>query len=160
MADEPANEAPSTTDAPSSDGAQAKTGDFERYALIAALTLVVLCLLLWDRWHSPGGPGTAPPPDRTLRVGIGGGAPPVTGTVPHSGPSDAKRASVDPPAPPPPPPAPPPPRTYAVKDGDSLYDIAKRELGSASRAKEIADLNGIGDPTKIRKGQVLKLPAK
>ena len=158
MADEPADEAPSRTVAPSPDAADARPGDFERYALIAALTLVVLCLLLWDRRHASGGPGTAPPPDRALRVELGGGAPPAVGTAAHTGQAGVKRASADPPAPAPP--APAPQRTYVVKDGDSLYALAKQELGSSARAKEIADLNAITDAAKIRKGQVLKLPVR
>jgi nucleoid-associated protein YgaU len=32
-------------------------------------------------------------------------------------------------------------RTYLVQDGDTLYDIARRELGKASRWPEIYDLN-------------------
>lgn len=47
---------------------------------------------------------------------------------------------------------------YAVKPGDSLWAIAKRELNDGSRYKEIAALNGIKDPNKIMPGQVLKLP--
>jgi nucleoid-associated protein YgaU len=136
-------------------------GDFERYALIAALTLVVLCLLVWDRWHGDPASGPAPRPDRTLRVRIGGD--PV---APAGGSGEAHRANSDlgtaakPPAPPPPAPAPPPERTYTVKDGDTLGAIASRELGSAARAKDIAALNGIDDPALIKKGSVLKLPAK
>jgi len=142
-------------------GAARPAGDFERYALIAALTLVVLCLLIWDRWHGDPSPGTAPRPDRTLRVRIGGDPVPADEAN-----KDVRRSSSDParhaeaaPAPPPPPPA-PAVRTYTVKDGDTLGVIATRELGSASRAKEIAALNGIDDPALIRKGAVLKLPPK
>jgi nucleoid-associated protein YgaU len=137
-------------------------GEFERYALVAALTLVVLCLLIWDRWHGDPAPLAAPRPDRTLRVRIGGDAPPQSGASP-----DVRRASSDvprevKPAVPPAPPVPVPPRerTYTVKDGDTLGAIAARELGSASRASEIAALNGIDDPALIRKGAVLKLPPK
>lgn len=50
-------------------------------------------------------------------------------------------------------------RTYTVKSGDSYYTIAKRELGQASRWKEIERLNGIG-PEELHVGQVIKLPAK
>lgn len=51
-------------------------------------------------------------------------------------------------------------RTYTVKAGDTLSAIAARELGDSSRWTDIADLNGIRDPRKLRVGQVLKLPAK
>jgi nucleoid-associated protein YgaU len=133
-----------------------RAGDFERYALIAALTLVVLCLLVWDRWHDRGAAArTAPPPDRTLRVEIGGDAAAKPAAPPAK--QDAPRVASDVP-----PSAPPPAaeRTYTVKSGDTLTDIARRELGAASRAQELADLNGVEDPTKLRVGQVLKLPAK
>lgn len=50
-----------------------------------------------------------------------------------------------------------PAATYTVKKGDSLWNIAKRELGDGSKYKEIARKNGIGDPNKIYPGQVLKL---
>jgi nucleoid-associated protein YgaU len=32
-------------------------------------------------------------------------------------------------------------RTYVVQEGDTLYDIARRELGKAARWSEIYDLN-------------------
>lgn len=47
---------------------------------------------------------------------------------------------------------------YVVKNGDSLQRIAERVLRDARRWKEIADLNGIADPYKLRPGQTLKLP--
>jgi LysM repeat protein len=134
-----------------------RAGEFERYALIAALTLVVLCLLVWDRWHDGGTRGPAPRPDRTLRVEIGGDAPAKTAAPPSSA-QTPQVANNAPPAPPPPPP--PQERTVTVKSGETLSDIARRELGTASRAQEIAELNGIDDPTKLRAGQTLKLPAK
>jgi hypothetical protein len=137
-----------------------RAGEFERYALIAALTLVVLCLLVWDRWHDGGTSGPAPRPDRTLRVQIGGDAPAKPAAQQPKG--DAPHVSPD--APPTPAPAPPPApaaaRTCTVKSGETLSDISKREFGTTTRAQEIADLNGITDPTKVRAGQTLKLPAK
>ncbi len=48
-------------------------------------------------------------------------------------------------------------RTYTVKSGDSYYTIAKKQLGSANRWKEIEKLNGIG-PEELHVGQVIKLP--
>jgi hypothetical protein len=52
-------------------------------------------------------------------------------------------------------------KTYAVKAGDTLSEIAKRELGSANRYTEIFNANRdqLTDPNKIRPGQVLKIPA-
>lgn len=51
--------------------------------------------------------------------------------------------------------------TYVVRKGDGLMSIARRELGDASRWREILKLNPeIQDPDKIKVGQTLKLPAK
>ncbi len=49
-------------------------------------------------------------------------------------------------------------KMYKVKKGDSLYRIAKRVLGKASRWKEIAEINSIKSPYIIYIGQVLKMP--
>ena len=55
-------------------------------------------------------------------------------------------------------PAAPSNRTYVVKAGDSLSAISQRILGTSRRWQELMALNGISDPTRIRVGQVLKLP--
>jgi hypothetical protein len=47
-----------------------------------------------------------------------------------------------------------------VAGGETLGDIALRELGTSRRAAEIARLNAIDDPGRIRQGQMLKLPAR
>jgi hypothetical protein len=49
-------------------------------------------------------------------------------------------------------------RVYVVKKGDTLSKIAARELGKASRWREIAKLNNLRDPNKLKVGQRLKLP--
>jgi len=54
-------------------------------------------------------------------------------------------------------------RSSAIADssfgmGESLADIAARELGDASRWPEIAKLNGLRDPSAVKPGQVLRLP--
>ena len=49
--------------------------------------------------------------------------------------------------------------SYTVQKGDSYYVIAQKQLGSASRWKEIQKLNGIG-PEELHVGQVIKLPGK
>ena len=53
-------------------------------------------------------------------------------------------------------------RTYTVKKGDTLSEIAKEQLGKASRYPEIFEMNKpmLKDPDKIYPGQVLRLPAK
>ena len=47
--------------------------------------------------------------------------------------------------------------TYVVQPGDTLSDIARRELGSAQLAGELARLNKLSNPAAIRAGQVLRL---
>jgi nucleoid-associated protein YgaU len=49
--------------------------------------------------------------------------------------------------------------TYVVQSGDTLGEIAARQLGSFERWPEIAKLNGNLDPKKVRKGMKLVLPA-
>ena len=52
-------------------------------------------------------------------------------------------------------------KTYTVKAGDTLSQIAKEHLGSASAYMKIFELNKdqLTDPDKIKPGQVLFLPA-
>lgn len=47
---------------------------------------------------------------------------------------------------------------YKVKPGDTLMSIADKQLGNGKRWREIAQFNGIADPTEMRVGQVLLLP--
>jgi nucleoid-associated protein YgaU len=51
-------------------------------------------------------------------------------------------------------------KTYTVKAGDTLSQIAKEHLGSAGAYMKIFELNRdqLTDPDKIRPGQVLRLP--
>lgn len=49
--------------------------------------------------------------------------------------------------------------TYVVQSGDTLGEIAARELGSFDKWTEIAALNDNLDPKKLKKGQKLVLPA-
>jgi nucleoid-associated protein YgaU len=53
-----------------------------------------------------------------------------------------------------------PPKTYTVKAGDTLSQIAKEHLGSASAYMKIFELNKdqLTDPDKIKPGQILRLP--
>jgi len=50
-----------------------------------------------------------------------------------------------------------PAKTYTVKAGDTLWKIAKKELGDGSKYSTIASLNGIRNPNLIYPGQVIKL---
>ena len=45
-----------------------------------------------------------------------------------------------------------------MKSGDTLWTIAKRQLGDARRVNEIAALNGLKEPYRLRVGEKLKLP--
>jgi nucleoid-associated protein YgaU len=51
-------------------------------------------------------------------------------------------------------------RTYTVKAGDTLSEIARDQLGSAGAYMKIFELNKdqLSDPDKIKPGQVLRLP--
>ena len=70
---------------------------------------------------------------------------------------------IEPPPEPEPTPAPPQPRYYTVKSGDSLWRIAKEQLGNGSRYQELYDLNAEAlnhNPDNLRIGQKLLLPDK
>lgn len=158
-------------------------GEFERYGLLAAVTLVVLCMLMADRYRSAPRAAVAPPPDKLLRVRIGGfdSTPRVAAVTPTPQPTPVARGGqgtaarpiagggVTAPSKPTPDRTPPAPvtarvptaaRTCVIAGGETLGDIAQRELGSAKRAREIADLNGIADLHKVREGQTLRLPPR
>lgn len=157
------------------DGPEAdRAGDFERYALVAMMTLVVLCLLFVDGLRKREEAPAAPPADRLLHIEIGGAvpaSPPARereqglGHLPAAPAGErepepreggdveavadevlAAREQV------------PPPRTYVVQSLDTLSGIASRELGSATRAMEIARLNDLEDPDVLALGQTLVLP--
>jgi nucleoid-associated protein YgaU len=46
---------------------------------------------------------------------------------------------------------------YVVQPGDTLSSIAQQQLGSAQLADELAKLNGITDPNKVKAGMRLRL---
>jgi len=50
-------------------------------------------------------------------------------------------------------------RTYTIKANDSLYSIARKELGAPNRWKEIQALNAGVNTADLKVGQVIKLPA-
>ncbi len=49
-------------------------------------------------------------------------------------------------------------RTYTVKAGDSLFDLARRYYGDGDEWRRIADRNGISNPSSIDAGDVLIIP--
>lgn len=49
------------------------------------------------------------------------------------------------------------PNTYTVKKGDTLWAIAKKLLGDGAKCWNLAKLNNISNPNRIRPGQVLKI---
>lgn len=49
------------------------------------------------------------------------------------------------------------PNTYTVKKGDTLWGIAKKLLGDGAKCWNLAKLNQISNPNRIRVGQVLKI---
>ena len=50
-----------------------------------------------------------------------------------------------------------PAKTYTVKSGDTLWNIAKKQLNDGSKYKDLAALNNISNPNFLTVGQVLKL---
>jgi len=46
---------------------------------------------------------------------------------------------------------------YSIKEGDTLYRIARENCSSV---RDISQLNGISDPTRIEVHQIIRLPAK
>ena len=50
-----------------------------------------------------------------------------------------------------------PAKTYQVKKGDTLWNIAKKELGAGNKYQDIAKLNNLSNPNLIYPGQILKL---
>ena len=54
------------------------------------------------------------------------------------------------------------PKTYTVKSGDCLWNIAKKFYGSGAQYKKLYDVNMAvigGNPNLIYPGQVLTIPA-
>ena len=52
-------------------------------------------------------------------------------------------------------------RDYTVQKGDTMFGIARTQLGNQSRWKEIRDMNPeIKDSNTLKAGQVIKIPEK
>ena len=129
-----------------------------RYGLLAALTLVLACALLWDRLHPPTPaalfPRDLPAAEDTARVVVGGRPEPAApgDPAPAASPAPASQeiaasaadASAE--------------REYTVVPGDTLGAIALATMGSSRRAAELAAANGMKGTDPIRVGQVLRIP--
>ena len=50
-------------------------------------------------------------------------------------------------------------RTYTIREGDSLAEVAALTYGDASLYRMLADYNGIADPDLIVVGQEIRIPA-
>ncbi len=126
--------------------------------LAAPVTVVVVgaalgALLLSRGPLAPGSSGAGDDgPSLTPSASTASTAP--ASPLPSSPPTTAPTAEATPrPSPTPAPSA--RPRTYRVKAGDTLSGIA---VAFGTTVKELADLNGITNPSLIRVGQVLKIP--
>lgn len=71
--------------------------------------------------------------------------------------ASAESITISQPAPQPQP-APAAARTYTVRKGDTLWSIARRELGDGQRHAEIMSLNPGIDPKRLPIGAQLRLP--
>jgi len=105
------------------------------------------------------GGGDAPPEAPiTPESEFGPGVRALGGSAPGS-PEDARSLIGGPTAPPLTGPATVEDRVYVVRDGDTLYGIAKRELGNGSLWTKLRDLNGLRQGQPLRVGARLKLPS-
>ena len=50
--------------------------------------------------------------------------------------------------------------TYTVKPGDTLWKISTQQLGDGKRWKDIVQANPGLEPTKLKVGQIIKIPGK
>lgn len=55
---------------------------------------------------------------------------------------------------------PTPERTHQIQVGDTLDRIAARYYGDSTRWRDIADINGIGDPLDLTPGRLLSIPER
>ncbi|UCH33766.1 MAG: LysM peptidoglycan-binding domain-containing protein [Armatimonadota bacterium] len=157
----------------------------QRRAWLGAVVFVVLLVaIIWLAARSSGGYSSRAADDLSKRVtalesavqAVSGGTPggasqgapdaaspaaTVTPVAPQPTTPPAPATKAPPtPKPPPAPVRPPSTKTYTVKDGESLWTIARSQLGDGRRAEEIAELNGIKAPYNIRVGDKLKLPTR
>jgi LysM repeat protein len=156
-----------------------------RLGLIALAVLVVLVVTLcWDRGGSSASAAARAresqrinlsvelkplprPPGFDNRIGLEGGRGDLPPVPPNNNAVNVRPAPpvnhIQPPAPPVVAPPPPPPqprfRDYVVQRGDtSLWKIASRTMGQGSRWPLIKEANPGLDPTRMKIGQVLRIP--
>ena len=48
-------------------------------------------------------------------------------------------------------------KTYKVKEGDTLYTIAKKQLGNGEKYRDLITINKLGNSSDIEVGQVIRL---
>jgi nucleoid-associated protein YgaU len=138
---------------------------FERWALAGACVLAAAGIVAFQARKDP--PVVTEDERRgdqaadLLHVRIGGERPPAPAPDERG---DGLRVAPDPapPGPAPGPVEPPPqePRTVVVQPGETLGQIAERELGTVRRLGEIVELNGIEDPDDVQAGTELRLPPR
>ncbi|WP_203912174.1 LysM peptidoglycan-binding domain-containing protein [Rhizocola hellebori] len=99
-----------------------------------------------DSTKPKGGKATAPDGDQaagfSLPFGLGKKDTPAANTP-------TPQAQAAPPA---------PARTYTVKPGDTLWDIAVSHYGDGRQYRKIASANNIADPNRISSGLELTIP--
>lgn len=99
-------------------------------------------------------------PPENFRAGVSAGKPVKPAPAPAPKPEPVKPVVKPKPAPPKPvvKPAPKPQRTHKVVRNDTLWDLAQKYYGNASRWTEIASRNGIRNPRTLQIGKVLVIP--
>ena len=145
-----------------------ESGDrtFERWALIGAGVLAVAGIAAFLARRDPPDGGRADADGARdgdlLHVRIGGERPPPADLTRDEDAEGRRLAPDPPPVEPAPDPAPRSDtrRTVVVQPGETLGQIAQRELGSVTRLPELLELNGIADADRVRAGTELVLPAR
>ena len=99
-------------------------------------------------------------PPENFRAGSSADKPVKPTPAPAPKPEPVKPVVKPEPAPPKPvvKPAPKPQRTHKVVRNDTLWDLAQKYYGNASRWTEIASKNGIRNPKTLQIGKVLVIP--
>lgn len=135
-----------------------------KLGLAAAALLATAGAVFWAHWFQSAVRAKGHTHESSIVVFEHGG--PIARASSHR---SRTRSQVVTPAPSPHPPTPRPPsvtptphlpRTVTVKQGDSLWDIAKRVYGDGPRYKDIARENHIPPPYVLSAGEKLRLPRR